>query len=55
MFEFHIEIKYVNGNGKWRRIASFENQFDRDDCIIFLAKRYSDYSFLPINDENEYV
>ena len=43
MFEFHIEVK--TSDNKWKRIASFENECDRDVCKMFLAKEWDDYEF----------
>lgn len=43
--EYHIEVKSGKGKGSWKRIASFDNCIDRDDCMAFLQDRYEDCEF----------
>lgn len=48
---YHIQVKSGSGKGKWQRIASFDNECDRDDCKTFLAEKYEDCQFRPENEE----
>jgi len=41
--EYYIEVK--NSEGNWELIASFQDGLDRDDCLDFLADKYSDCKF----------
>lgn len=38
----HIEIFRKD---KWERIASFQNEFDCEDCVNLLEEKYVDYVF----------
>jgi hypothetical protein len=47
---YHIEVK--NSKNKWERIASFQNEPDRTDCMYFLEARYGDCIFRPSDEES---
>ena len=49
----HIDVKSGNFSGKnyWLRIASFDSECTRDDCMSFLAKKYSECKFRKSNTE----
>jgi len=48
---YHIEVKSGMGIGRWQRIASFENECDKDDCLYWLAYKYSDCEFRKEDEE----
>lgn len=45
--DYHIEV--WNSSVEWERIASFQNECDRDDCEYWLADKYSDCKFRAVD------
>lgn len=45
--EFHIMVTHENKDWK---IASFENEYDRDYCLDALREHFSDCVFISKND-----
>ncbi len=48
---YHIEFtQIINDKKRLERIASFEYDIDRDNCLDLLKKTYSDIKFRKVDD-----
>jgi hypothetical protein len=54
MFKYHIEIKlpYI-ASGNYQRIASFDNEQDRDECMVLFSKKYTACKFIGVDMEDK--
>jgi hypothetical protein len=50
MFEYHVELK-TDYNRRWRTIASFKFEQDRNTCLYCFNDTYPDCEFRPNEGE----